>query len=211
MITISRLYDDYATASRAVDELERAGIPHGDISIVASNAEGWYDRNRTTSGVDPAHDRDHDGRDDRAEGAAAGAGIGATLGGVAGLLAGLGLLAIPGIGPVVAAGWLVSTAAVAAAGGTAGGLIGALTQSGVSENEANAYAEGVRRGGTLVTARVPDADRARYEALLDRSAVNIRDRSAMWERSGWNRFDPAAPTYTADEIRRERETYRTRL
>ena len=86
-----------------------------DISIVASNAEGWYDRDRTTSGVDPAHDRDHDGRDDRAEGAAAGAGIGATLGGVAGLLAGLGLLAIPGIGPVVAAGWLASTAAVAAA------------------------------------------------------------------------------------------------
>jgi hypothetical protein len=130
---------------------------------------------------------------------------------VAGLLAGLGLLAIPGIGPVVAAGWLASTAAVAAAGGTAGGLIGALTQSGVDEHEANAYAEGVRRGGTLVTARVPDTDRARYEAILDRSAVNIRDRSANWERSGWNRFDPAAPAYTADEIRRERETYRTRL
>ena len=98
-----------------------------------------------------------------------------------------------------------------AAGGTAGGLIGALTQSGVSENDANAYAEGVRRGGTLVTARVPRTDRARYEAILDRSAVNIRDRSAMWQRSGWNRFDPAAPAYTADEIRRERETYRTRL
>ena len=100
---------------------------------------------------------------------------------------------------------------MAAAGGTAGGLIGALTQSGVSEDEANAYAEGVRRGGTLVTARVPETDRARYEAILDRSAVNIRDRSAMWERSGWNRFDPSAPAYTADEIRRERETYRTRL
>ena len=199
MITISRLYDDYATASRAVDELERAGIPHSDISIVASNAEGWYDRDRTTSGVDPAHDRDHDGRDDRAEGAAAGAGIGATLGGVAGLLAGLGMLAIPGIGPVVAAGWLASTAAVAAVGGTAGGLIGALTQSGVDEREANAYAEGVRRGGTLVTARVPETDRARYEAILDRSAVNITDRSAIWERNGWNRFDPAAPAYTPDE------------
>jgi len=207
MITISRLYDDYNVAARVVDELERAGIPHSDISIVASNAEGWYDRDRTTSRVD----RDHDGRDDRAEGAAAGAGIGATLGGVAGLLAGLGLLAIPGIGPVVAAGWLASTAAVAAAGGTAGGLIGALTQSGVSEREANVYAEGVRRGGTLVTARVPDADRARYEAILDRSAVNITERSANWERSGWNRFDPAAPNYTADEIRRERETYRTRM
>jgi hypothetical protein len=206
MITISRLYDDYDTAARAVTELERAGVPRDDISIVASNAEGWYDRDRTA----PRVDRDHDGRDDRAEGAAAGAGIGATIGGVAGLLAGLGLLAIPGIGPVVAAGWLASTAALAAAGGTAGGLIGALTQSGLSEHEANAYAEGVRRGGTLVTARVPELDRSRYEAILDRSAINIAERSAIWERSGWNRFDPAAPAYTPEEIRRERELYRTR-
>jgi hypothetical protein len=207
MITISRLYDNYESAARAVDELERAGVPHGDISIIASNAEGWYERDRTAR---PRVDRDHDGRDDRAEGAAAGAGIGATVGGVAGLLAGLGLLAIPGIGPVVAAGWLASTAAMAAAGGAAGGLIGALTQSGVSEAEANAYAEGVRRGGTLVTARVPEADRARCEAILDRAAVNIHERSALWQRSGWNRFDPAAPHYTPDDIRRERETYQTR-
>src|ERR1044071_7530045 len=168
MITISRLYDDYATASRVVDDLERAGIPHADISVVASNAEGWYDRRRTTSGVDPAHDRDHDGRDDRAEGAAAGAGIGATLGGVAGLLAGLGMLAIPGIGAVVAAGWLASTAAVAAAGGTAGGLIGALTQAGYDENEARTYAEGVQRGGTLVTVRADDSRAATAEAIMQR-------------------------------------------
>jgi hypothetical protein len=65
------------------------------------------------------------------------------VGGAVGLLAGLGLLAIPGIGPVVAAGWLVSTAAGAAAGGATGGLIGALTQAGVSEEDAHVYAEGV--------------------------------------------------------------------
>lgn len=209
MITISRLYNDYETAARVVGELERAGIPHSDISIVANNAEGWYDRDRssTTRRVD----RDADGVDDRAEGDATGAGIGATVGGVAGLLAGLGLMAIPGLGPVVAAGWLASTAAMAVAGGATGGLIGALTQSGLGEDEAHAYAEGVRRGGTLVTARVPDADRARFEAIMDRSAINIRDRASMWERSGWNRFDPNAPPYTADEIRRERESYRARV
>lgn len=209
MITISRLYDDYDTAARAVDELERAGIPHSDISIVANNSEGWYDSNRT--GVTRRVDRDADGKDDRAEGARTGAGIGAAVGGLAGLLAGLGMLAIPGLGPVVAAGWLVSTAAVAVAGGATGGIIGALTQAGVSEEDAHAYAEGVRRGGTLVTARVPDADRMRYEAILDRSAVNLRDRMSTWERSGWNRFDPNAPALTAEEIRRERETYRTRV
>ena len=110
MRTISRLYKDYDTGARVVAELEQAGIPHDDISIVANNESGWFDRDRTTSRGDRDHDRDNDGRDDRAEGAAAGAGIGASLGGVAGLLAGLGLLAIPGIGPVVAAGWLASTA-----------------------------------------------------------------------------------------------------
>ena len=134
-----------------------------DISIISNNDSGWFDR-----GGSKRIDRDADGTDDRAEGAATGAGIGATLGGAAGLLAGLGLLAIPGIGPVVAAGWLASTAALAIAGGATGGLIGALTQSGVGEQEAHAYAEGVRRGETLVTVRAPDADRARIEAIMDR-------------------------------------------
>ena len=130
--------------------------------------------------------------DDRAEGAAAGAGIGATLGGAAGLLAGLGLLAIPGIGPVVAAGWLAATAAGAAAGGATGGIIGALSQAGIGKDDAQVYAEGVRRGGTLVTVRAADGDRARVEAILDRNAVNIRDRGAAYRNSGWKSFDPKA-------------------
>ena len=207
-VTISRLYDDYASASAAVAELERAGVPHDSISIVANNSDNWYSGDRAAA---PKHDRDRDGKDDRAEGAAKGAGIGATVGGVAGLLAGLGMLAIPGIGPIVAAGWLASTAAVAAAGGAAGGLIGALTQAGVDEADAHVYAEGVRRGGTLVSARVPDGDRARYEAVLDRSAVDIRTRGEAYRKSGWNRFDASSAPLSADEVRRERELYRTPL
>jgi hypothetical protein len=166
-VTISRLCDSYAQATEAVSNLEKAGVPHSDISIVSNNSDNWYSENtarRTTAG--PATvDRDRDGVDDRAEGAGTGAGIGATAGGVVGLLTGLGLLAIPGVGPVVAAGWLVATAAGAAVGGTAGGIIGALTQAGTSQEDAYLYAEGVRRGGTLVSARVADADRARYEAV----------------------------------------------
>jgi len=141
-ITLSRLYDDYATATQALHELEAAGIPASDISIVASNADNWYSGKASLTSA-TKHDRDRDGVDDRAEGAATGAGIGATVGGIAGLLAGLGMIAIPGIGPVVAAGWLASTAAVAAAGGVGGGLLGALTQAGVSEEDAHVYAEGV--------------------------------------------------------------------
>jgi hypothetical protein len=207
MITISRLYDDYATAARVYNDLDRAGISKSDISIIANNSEGWFEK-----GGEPGRiDRDGDGVDDRTEGAAAGAGIGGTVGGVAGLLAGLGLIAIPGLGPIVAAGWLVSTAALAVAGGAAGGLIGSLTQHGVDEDDAQAYAEGVRRGGTLVTARVEDADRARVETIMDRSAVDIDARATMWRKSGWDRFDPNAPPYTAEEIRRERELYRARV
>ena len=146
---------------------------------------------------------------DTHEGAGTGAGIGATAGGVVGLLTGLGLLAIPGVGPVVAAGWLVAMAAGAAVGGTAGGIVGALTQAGTSQEDAYLYAEGVRRGGTLVSARVADADRARYEAVLDRSSVNLRDRGAAWRKAGWQNFYPNAAPYTAEQIRRERELYRS--
>ena len=212
-VTITRLYDDYASAEEAVRDLEAAGVPHNDISIVSNNADSWYKGSsragttvtpRTTTG---RVDRDHDGVDDRAEGGA-GAGIGATLGGAAGFLAGLGLLAIPGLGPVVAAGWLASTAVGALAGGATGGIIGALTQAGVKEEDAQLYAEGIRRGGTLVSARVPDTDRARYELVLNRSAVNLKERSAAYRKAGWDRFDPSAPALSADQIRKERELYR---
>jgi hypothetical protein len=208
-VTISRLYDSYAQATEAVRNLETAGVPHGDISIVSNNSDNWYSENtaRRPTASPATVDRDHNGVDDRAQGAGTGAGIGATAGGVVGLLTGLGLLAIPGVGPVVAAGWLASLAVGAAVGGTAGGLIGALTQAGTSKEDAFMYAEGVRRGGTLVSARVADGDRDRYEAILDRSSVNIRDRGAAWRKAGWQNFDPNAAPYTAEQIRNERERH----
>ena len=199
-VTISRLYDNYTDAQRAVGRLEAAGVPHSEISIVANNSDNWFDAKKKV-------DRDRDGVDDRAEGAGKGAGIGAGLGGAAGLLAGLGLLAIPGLGPVVAAGWLASTALGAAAGAATGGLIGALTEAGISKEDAHAYAEGVRRGGTLVSARVAEGDRARLDGILNESAVNLRDRSAAWQKTGWKTFDPASQPYGAEEVRRERQLY----
>jgi hypothetical protein len=152
-------------------------------------------------------DRDGDGVDDRAEGAGAGAGIGAAVGGTAGLLAGTRPARHSGVGPVVAAGWLVATAAGAAAGGLTGGIIGALTQAGVSEEDAHVYAEGVRRGGTLVTARVDDRSAAQLEATLERSALRTGDLRSTYGKSGWKTFDPAAKPYSADEVRRERALY----
>ena len=175
-------------------------MPHSDISIVANNSDSWFN-------TDKKVDRDRDGVDDRAEGAGKGAGIGAGVGGAAGLLAGLGLLAIPGLGPVVAAGWLAATAVGAAAGAATGGIVGALTEAGVSAEDAHSYAEGVRRGGTLVSARVADADRSRLDSILNESAINLRDRSAAWQKAGWKSFDPASAPYGAEEVRKERQLY----
>jgi hypothetical protein len=201
--TISRLYNSHSEARAAVRDLEAAGVSHGDISIIASNVDNAYDEKTKTF-----PDRDLDGKDDRAEAAGTGAGIGAVAGGAVGALTGLGLMAIPGVGPVVAAGWLVSTLAGAAVGGAAGGVIGALTQAGVSDEDAHVYAEGLRRGGAVVSARVADADATRLQSLMDKSSVRIAERGAAYRQSGWTTFDPTATPYTADQARAERSRYR---
>ena len=190
-VTISRLYENFSAAERAVRDLEAGGLSHSDISIVANNSDGWYPDKSKMHRVDTV------AVDDRPSNAVAGAGVGATIVGAAGLLAGLGLLAIPGVGPVVAAGWLAATATGAAIGGATGGLIGSLIKSGVSNEDANVYAEGIRRGGTLVSARVLDADQTRYEAILDRSAINTVERGASYRTTGWSGFDESAGPYLA--------------
>ncbi len=85
--------------------------------------------------------------------------------------------------------------------------MGSLTEAGVSREEADRYAEGVRRGGTLVSARVPDADRSRLDTILSESSVNLRDRSTAWQKAGWKSFDPASKPYGAEEVRKERQLY----
>lgn len=204
-VTISRLYNNYTDAEAAITNLEAAGVKHGDISVIASNADEWYKGNSSKPGTFP--DRNLNNKDDRAEAAGTGAGLGAVAGGAAGVLAGLGLMAIPGIGPVVAAGWLVSTLAGAAAGGAAGGVIGALTQVGVGKDEADLYAEGLRRGGAVVSARIADADATRLRTVMDRAAIQGTDRAAAYRQSGWKTFDPNATPYTADQVRKERSQY----
>lgn len=192
--TLTGLFDSYDDAKRAVKDLEAAGVPHRDVSIVANNARGEH------------------AAAEAGEDAGKGAGIGAAVGGVGGLLAGLGLLAIPGLGPVVAAGWLASTAlglaGGAAIGAAAGGLVGALTHSGVPEDDAHVYAEGVRRGGSLVTAKVEDSLVPTARAVLsDDRTVDIAARRRAYRSQGWDRFDAAAPAYTADQIDAERGRY----
>ena len=201
MVSVTGLFDNYSDAQSAVDKLEQAGISHDDVSIVASNADGSYD----------------DGSSDTAEAAGTGAGVGALVGGAGGLLTGLGVMAIPGVGPVVAAGWLAATAAGAAAGalagGATGGLIGALTDSGVPAEDAHVYAEGVRRGGTLVTARVTEGaeeDTAR-SILQSSNRVDVGERRAAYADGGWTAFDETADPFSPEEIEEQRRRYASRI
>ena len=198
-VTISRLYDSPTNAQRAVTRLEAAGVPHSDVSMVANNSDSWFSSDKPV-------DRDRDGVDDRAEGAGKGAGLGAGVGGAAGLFR-LGFACNPRIRTCGCRCWLAATAVGAAAGAATGGIVGALTQAGVSEDDAHSYAEGVRRGGTLVSARVGDADRARLDELLNKSAVNLRDRRAAWQKTGWKSFDSSSKPFGADEVRKERQLY----
>lgn len=175
---LTALFDDYEAAARAVDQLEASGIPHSDISIIS---------NRTEPGASALPPIDKAAEPDEAiDSAGTGATVGTVLGGGAGLLAGLGLLAIPGLGPVVAAGWLVAAVTGAGVGAAAGGLIGGLTGAGLSEGEAETYAEGVRRGGTLVTVRAED-DRAEHAlTILDQAgSIDLDERADGWRAQGW--------------------------
>jgi hypothetical protein len=171
--TITRSYDSYETACAVVENLEAAGVSETDISLV--------------------------GRDGRADdnNAAEGAGIGAGIGGAAGLLAGLGIIAIPGIGPVVAAGWLATAAAGAVAGAAAGGLVGSFTRAGLSEDDAHYYAENVRRGGTVVSVKAAEEHAATVETIMDGATPIDRDtRLAKYREEGWTRFDERAAPYS---------------
>ena len=193
---VTRLFDTYEHASLAVTELESSGIPHGNISLVANNTDDRYSNVVPNTATDTAPHAEHESS--AGAGAGTGATLGTVLGGGAGLLAGLGMLAIPGVGPVVAAGWLIATAVGAGVGAASGGIIGSLVGAGVSETDAHVYAEGVRRGGTLVTVKTEDGQSATAERILDKhGAVDTTSRGEAYRAEGWSGFDETAPAYRA--------------
>ncbi|HHY49376.1 MAG TPA: hypothetical protein GYA10_06475 [Alphaproteobacteria bacterium] len=196
MQTISGLFETYAQARAAVRALEAAGIKTADISLIANSPD------------DITPDESPVGKD-----AAAGAEVGAILGGAGGLLAGIGVLAIPGLGPVLAGGWLVAAVMGAAAGAglgaATGGLIGLLTDAGIPKSDAHVYAEGVRRGGALVTVRASDAQADAARDILDRhGAAAPKGLREKYEAEGWaGGGDGPDPAEVDAEEERDRDRY----
>ena len=159
--TIVGLFDHFDDVHDTIQDLEKMGLTRREISVVAS---------ASTTGSDYV---EGDVVDGAAVGAGTGAVAGSAIGGTVGLLAGLGALAIPGFGPVVAAGPLVAAITGAglgaAAGAGAGGLIGALTETGISEEEAGHYAEAVGRGSTLMTVVANENDARQVVETMNRN------------------------------------------
>ena len=164
----SAVFDSREEAERALSELRSAGIRDEDISIVGKSESG------DGSGMS---DNDDDGVDE------GGAVKGALMGGGAGALLGLAALAIPGVGPLAAAGAIAASAAPGAAGigaalgATAGGLTGLLTNHGVSDEDAGYYEGRINDGGYFIGVHGEQADRARE--ILFRSGGHSASQSKM--------------------------------
>ena len=139
------IYRDRATVEDAVDMLRQAGFRHTDISVLFPYNEGTKDFAAEKNTKAP-------------EGTAAGAGTGAVIGGTLGWLAGIGALAIPGLGPFIAAGPIMAALAGVGVGGAIGGLTGALVGMGIPEYEAKRYEGRIKEGGILLSVHSDNSD-----------------------------------------------------
>lgn len=177
--TTVALFDDVDSAEQTVKELVGAGFSRDDMSVVAHRAkcgpslgpvEGIGTDTTTTTG--------------------------AVIGGIAGLTAGVVALAIPGIGPLLAAGPLI---AGPAAGAAVGALAAKLTDLGVPEEDAGCYCEALRRGGVLLVLPSDDEKAERAAEIIGRHRiVDLQECVDDWKATGWKKFDPDSPVPKQD-------------
>lgn len=174
--TVVGLFDDRMAAQNAVRELTAEGFRDDEVSVVSKKPNG--------KGVEVEY-VEEDGHK-QVEDMAKGAGTGAAIGAGAALLLSLTALSIPGIGPVLAAGPLAALIAGAGVGAAAGGLVSGLTRLGIEDEDAHTYAEGLKRGGTLVTVNSENARADAAVSVMRRmGAVEIDKRAAEWRADGW--------------------------
>jgi len=151
------LYQTRSHVENAVDTLLENGFRNEDISVLMPHNQGTKDFAAEKNTKAP-------------EGATAGAGTGAVVGGTLGLLAGIGALAIPGLGPFIAAGPIMGALAGAGTGGVVGGVIGALVGMGIPEFEAKRYEGMIREGKILLSVHCDNSDWVkRAKEILERT------------------------------------------
>jgi hypothetical protein len=158
-IAVLGIYPNYASVENGVDVLKEAGFRNTDISVLFPEkvvSKGFAHKKHTKA----------------PQGAAAGAGTGAVLGGALGWLVGVGALAIPGLGPFIAAGPIMAALAGIGVGGTVGGITGALIGMGIPEHEAKRYEVRVKEGGILLSVHSDNADwTKRAKEILERTGA----------------------------------------
>ncbi len=186
------IYPSRSSAEEAVDSLRVAGFRSADVSILFPENEGTKDLAHRKSTKAP-------------EGTTAGAGAGAVLGGALGWLAGIGALAIPGIGPFIAAGPIVAALAGVGAGGAVGGLAGGLIGAGIPEYEARRYEGRIRKGGILLSVHCDSSEWVKKaKGILERTGAE--DIAAAGEaRADYARSDKPEPRVVKQERRLEKE------
>jgi len=153
------IYRDRASVENGVDELKAGGFRNTDISVLFPENTGTKDF---------AHEKNTKAP----EGAATGAGSGAVVGGTLGWLAGIGALAIPGVGPFIAAGPIVAALAGVGVGGAVGGITGALVGMGIPEYEAKRFEGRIKDGGILLSVHCDESDWTRKaKDILERTGA----------------------------------------
>ena len=158
-IAVLGIYPNYASVENGVDVLKESGFRNTDISVL------FPEKVVSKDFAQKKHTR-------APEGAAAGAGTGAILGGTLGWLVGIGALAIPGLGPFIAAGPIMAALAGVGVGGTVGGITGALIGMGIPEHEAKRYEVRVKEGGILLSVHSDNADwTKRAKEILERTGA----------------------------------------
>jgi hypothetical protein len=169
------IYKTRTSAEAAVDELISAGFPSADVSVLLPDVQ---------STKEVAHQKSTKAPEGTATGVAAGGAVGGTLG----LLAGIGALAIPGLGPFIAAGPIMGALAGAGAGGAVGGIVGALVGMGIPEYEAKRYEGHVKNGGVLLSVHCDTSEQvSRAKDILKRTGAT--DISSTGESSADTKAD----------------------
>jgi hypothetical protein len=163
------IYSSNATAEAAVDQLTAAGFSNQDVSVLMSDKQGSKEFASEKNTKAP-------------EGATTGVGVGGAVGGTLGLLAGIGALAIPGVGPLIAAGPIMAALAGLGVGGAVGGIVGALVGMGIPEYEAKRYEGRVKGGGILLSVHCDSSDEiSRAKEIL--KATGAEDIASSGEKS----------------------------